>query len=135
MPTTKDYDFHKEIMKLPSDIYLQMTVLPLLNNAIAMCEMIRPQDPISFIATFMLNNKDYSRKIDDIIKELPKREKEEINIVPDDEDFFEEEEEEKEVEEVEGYKEEEEKENKEEVKEETSKKNSKNVTKESFKKN
>ena len=135
IPTTKDYDFHNEIMKLPSDIYLQMTVLPLLNNALSFCEMIRPQDPISFIANFMLNNKDYSRKIDDIIKELPKREKEEINIVPDDEDFFEEEQEEKEEEEVEGYKEEEEKENKEEVKEETSKKNSKNVTKESFKKN
>ena len=111
-----------------------MTVLPLLNNAISMCEMIRPQDPITFIATFMLNNKDYSRKIENIIKELPKREKEEIKIVPDDEDYFEEEEEEKEEEEEENNEKNENE--KEEVKEEVNdtRKNTKKETKTNLKK-
>ncbi len=134
IPTTKDFDFENELNKLPSDIYLQMTVLPLLNNAISMCEMIRPQDPITFIATFMLNNKDYSRKIENIIKELPKREKEEIKIVPDDEDYFEEEEEEKEEEEEENNEKNENE--KEEVKEEVNdtRKNTKKETKTNLKK-
>ena len=54
-----------------------MTVLPLLHNALTMCDMIRPQDPISFIANFMLMNKGTTRKIEDVIKEIPKEMREE----------------------------------------------------------
>ena len=58
---------------LPADIYLEMTVLPLLQNALNMCDMIRPPDPISFIANFMLINKDMAKNLEDIIKELPQK--------------------------------------------------------------
>ena len=42
--------------------------------------MIRPQDPISFIANFMLMNKGTTRKIEDVIKEIPKEIREENQI-------------------------------------------------------
>ena len=57
-----------------------MTVLPLLHNALNMCEMVRPSDPIAFISNFMLINKGTSKTMKDLIKEMPKyNETEEID--------------------------------------------------------
>ena len=69
--------------KLPGDIYLEMTVLPLLHNAINMCDMIRPPDPITFIANFMLINKDWAKNLENIISEIPENagKKEEVNLM------------------------------------------------------
>ena len=72
IPTDTNLNLEKEMQKLPGDVYLEMTVLPLLHNAINMCDMIRPPDPITFIANFMLINKDKAKNLEDIIKELPK---------------------------------------------------------------
>ena len=71
----KDYllNVNQEMNHLPADIYLEMTVLPLLQNALNMCDMIRPPDPISFIANFMLMKKDMAKSLEDIIKELPQK--------------------------------------------------------------
>ena len=81
IPRDQFLNFNEEMKNLPGDIYLEMTVLPLLQNALNMCDMIRPPDPISFIANFMLINKDMTKKLEDIIKELPqKEEKKEKNI-------------------------------------------------------
>ena len=74
IPRDKFLNFNEEMKNLPGDIYLEMTVLPLLQNALNMCDMIRPPDPISFIANFMLINKDMTKKLEDIIKELPQKE-------------------------------------------------------------
>ena len=71
IPTDTNLNFQNEMQKLPGDVYLEMTVLPLLHNAINMCDMIRPPDPITFIANFMLINKDKVKNLEDIIKELP----------------------------------------------------------------
>ena len=68
---SKEFDYNKEIKKMPGGLYLQMTVMPLLHNALTMCDMIRPQDPISFIANFMIMNKGTVRSIEDLIKEMP----------------------------------------------------------------
>ena len=76
----KNKDFHyninyteKEIennmKQLPSDIYLTMNVLPLLKNALTMCELVRPKDPIVFIANYMLMNKQSVKNLGNIIKE------------------------------------------------------------------
>ena len=76
----KNKDFHyninytpkeieNNIKQLPSDIYLSMNVLPLLKNALSMCELVRPQDPIVFIANYMLMNKNSIKNLGDIIKE------------------------------------------------------------------
>ena len=74
IPRDQFLNFNEEMKNLPGDIYLEMTVLPLLQNALNMCDMIRPPDPISFIANFMLINKDMTKKLEDIIKELPQKE-------------------------------------------------------------
>ena len=71
IPKDENLNFVKEMEKLPGDIYLEMTVLPLLQNAINMCDMIRPADPITFIANFMLINKEWAKSFEDIIKEIP----------------------------------------------------------------
>lgn len=73
IPKDQLLNFNKEMNNLPGDIYLEMTVLPLLQNALNICDMIRPPDPISFIANFMLINKDMAKKLEDIIKELPQK--------------------------------------------------------------
>ena len=73
IPKDINLNFEKEMQKLPSDVYLEMTVLPLLHNAINMCDMIRPPDPITFIANYMLINKDKTKNLENIIKELPKQ--------------------------------------------------------------
>ena len=73
IPKDINLNFEKEMQKLPSDVYLEMTVLPLLYNAISMCDMIRPPDPITFIANYMLINKDKTKNLENIIKELPKQ--------------------------------------------------------------
>ena len=73
IPKDINLNFEKEMQKLPGDTYLEMTILPLLHNAINMCDMIRPPDPITFIANFMLINKDKAKSLEDIIKELPKK--------------------------------------------------------------
>jgi hypothetical protein len=39
-------------------------------------EIIRPQEPIPFIANFMLNNKKTMKSLDQYLKNLPKNEKE-----------------------------------------------------------
>ena len=62
----------EELKKIPGDLYLKMTVLPLLHNALNMCEMVRPSDPIAFISNFMLINKGTSKTMKDLIKEMPK---------------------------------------------------------------
>ena len=75
------FDLNQEdLKKIPGDLYLKMTVLPLLHNALNFCEMVRPSDPISFISNFMLINKGTSKSMKDLIKELPKNnETEEID--------------------------------------------------------
>ena len=73
------FDPQSEMSKLPNDIYLQSTVLPLLHNALTMVEKLRPDDPIGYIAHFMLTNKNTVKKISDIAKEIPKNE-DNINI-------------------------------------------------------
>ncbi len=39
-------------------------------------EIIRPEEPIPFIANFMLNNKKSMKSLDQYLKNLPKNEKE-----------------------------------------------------------
>ena len=70
--TQEELNIEEEIKKIPGDLYLKMTVLPLLHNALNMCEIVRPSDPIAFISNFMLINKGTSKKMEDIIKDLPK---------------------------------------------------------------
>ena len=65
-------NIQQELKKMPGDLYLKMTVLPLLHNALNMCEMVRPSDPIAFISNFMLINKGTSKTMEDLIKEIPK---------------------------------------------------------------
>ena len=69
----ENLNIEEEISKIPGDIYLKMTVLPLLHNALSMCEMVRPSDPIAFISNFMLINKNTTKKIDEVLKEIPKQ--------------------------------------------------------------
>ena len=98
IPTDQFLNFNEEMNNLPGDIYLEMTILPLLQNALNMCDMIRPPDPISFIANFMLINKDTAKKLEDIIKELPQKKEKKVEpieiLVPEDveDEKFEEEE-------------------------------------------
>jgi hypothetical protein len=73
IPSDINLNVENEMQKLPGDVYLEMSILPLLHNAINMCDMIRPPDPINFIANFMLMNKDKAKNIEEIIKELPKK--------------------------------------------------------------
>ena len=54
-------NIQQELKKMPGDLYLKMTVLPLLHNALNMCEIVRPSDPIAFISNFMLINKGTSK--------------------------------------------------------------------------
>lgn len=96
IPLNENLNFEEEIKRVPGSNYLQMTVLPLLHNALTMCDMIRPQDPISFIANFMLMNKGTTRKIEDVIKEIPKEMREENPIEGGEEEEVNEEEEKKE---------------------------------------
>ena len=65
-------NIEEEIKKIPGNLYLKMTVLPLLHNALNMCELVRPSDPIAFISNFMLINKGTSKTMEDILKDLPK---------------------------------------------------------------
>ena len=60
--TQEELNIEEEIKKIPGDLYLKMTVLPLLHNALNMCEVVRPSDPIAFISNFMLINKGTSKK-------------------------------------------------------------------------
>ena len=80
IPLEEEFSIENEIQKIPGANYLQMTVLPLLHNALTLCEMIRPQDPIAFIASFMLANKTKARNLEHIIKELPQGRFEQVNI-------------------------------------------------------
>ena len=68
----ENVNIEEEIKKIPGDLYLKMTVLPLLHNALNMCEIMRPPDPIAFISNFMLINKGTSKSMEEIIKDLPK---------------------------------------------------------------
>ena len=68
----ENVNIEEEIKKIPGDLYLKMTVLPLLHNALNMCEIMRPSDPIAFISNFMLINKGTSKSMEEIIKDLPK---------------------------------------------------------------
>jgi hypothetical protein len=88
IPNDLKLNFQNEMSKLPGDVYLEMTVLPLLQNAINMCDMIRPPDPITFIANFMLINKDKAKSLEDIIRELPQmkeKKDKDINLMVSDE--------------------------------------------------
>ena len=80
-PTEEEqFDLNQEeLKKIPGDLYLKMTVLPLLHNALNMCEMVRPSDPFAFISNFMLINKGTSKSMKDLIKELQKYEIEDID--------------------------------------------------------
>ena len=71
IPKDINLNFENEMKKIPGDSYLYMTILPLLQNAINMCDMLRPSDPISFIANFMLMNKNTVKNLDEIINESP----------------------------------------------------------------
>ena len=121
IPNDIKLNFKNEMNKLPGDMYLEMTVLPLLQNAINMCDMIRPPDPITFIANFMLINKDKTKSLEDIIKELPQiheKKIKEINLMVSEEIEDEKFEEEKKEEVKEEVKEEIKEENKEKEKDE-----------------
>ena len=131
IPNYLKLNFQNEMSKLPGDVYLEMTVLPLLQNAINMCDMIRPPDPITFIANFMLINKDKAKSLEDIIRELPQmkeKKDKDINLMVsdeiEDEKFEEEKVEEKKEEEV---KEEIKEENKEKDEGESKKKDNKKI--------
>jgi len=131
IPNDLKLNFQNEMSKLPGDVYLEMTVLPLLQNAINMCDMIRPPDPITFIANFMLINKDKAKSLEDIIRELPQmkeKKDKDINLMVsdeiEDEKFEEEKVEEKKEEEV---KEEIKEENKEKDEGESKKKDNKKI--------
>lgn len=80
IPLEEQFSIENEIQKIPGANYLQMTVLPLLHNALSLCEMIRPQDPIAFIASFMLANKAKARNLEYIVKEMPHGQFEQVNI-------------------------------------------------------
>ena len=69
----ENLNIEEEISKIPGDIYLKMTVLPLLHNALSMCEMVRPSDPIAFISNFMLINKSTTKNVEEVLKEIPKQ--------------------------------------------------------------
>jgi len=131
IPNDLKLNFQNEMSKLPGDVYLEMTVLPLLQNAINMCDMIRPPDPITFIANFMLINKDKAKSLEDIIRELPQiKEKKDkgINLMVSDEIEDEKFEEEKvEVKKEEEVKEEIKEENKEKDEGESKKKDNKKI--------
>ena len=71
IPTSEEINYEEEMKKLAGDTYLQMTVMPLLQNAMNMCEILRPSDPIAFIGNFMLTHKSSVKNIQDIIRELP----------------------------------------------------------------
>ena len=43
-------------------------------QALNLVDTLRPNDPIPFIANFMLNNKKYMKNLDEFINELPKNE-------------------------------------------------------------
>ena len=81
IPKSSELNFNEEWGQLPGDIYLEMTVLPLLQNALNMCDMIRPPDPINFIANFMLMNKGMSKNLEDIIRELPEKKEKKIKNI------------------------------------------------------
>jgi len=68
----ENVNIEEEIKKIPGDLYLKMTVLPLLHNALNMCEIVRPSDPIGFISNFMLINKGTAKTMVDILKDIPK---------------------------------------------------------------
>ena len=68
----ENLNIEEEIKKIPGDLYLKMTVLPLLHNALNMCELVRPSDPIAFISNFMLINKGTSKTMEDVLKDIPK---------------------------------------------------------------
>ena len=68
----ENLNIEEEIKKIPGDLYLKMTVLPLLHNALNMCEIVRPSDPIGFISNFMLINKGTAKTMVDILKDIPK---------------------------------------------------------------
>jgi hypothetical protein len=67
--TEEEIDTVNEMKKIPKETYLEMTVMPLLYNALTQVEKIRPKDPISYIANFMLRNKNNAMMIKNIIKE------------------------------------------------------------------
>ena len=131
IPNDLKLNFQNEMSKLPGDVYLEMTVLPLLQNAINMCDMIRPPDPITFIANFMLINKDKAKNLEDIIRELPQmkeKKDKDINLMVSDEIEDEKFEEEKvEVKKEEEVKEEIKEENKEKDEGESKKKDNKKI--------
>jgi hypothetical protein len=77
VPPVKEEDYsyiEKAIKKVPNVNYLQMSVFPLLHNALTMCEKLRPENPTAFIANFMLTNKNTAKPIEEIVKEIPKEE-------------------------------------------------------------
>jgi hypothetical protein len=70
-PLSSDFNLEKEIKKIPSDKYIEMTIFPLLNTALVLVDQIRPNDPISFIANFMLKNKHTMKNMEEYLKEMP----------------------------------------------------------------
>ena len=77
VPPVKEEDYlyiEKAIKKVPNVNYLQMSVFPLLHNALTMCEKLRPENPTAFIANFMLTNRNTAKSIEEIVKEIPKEE-------------------------------------------------------------
>ena len=80
IPKSHNFNVEREIKKIRSDKYLEMTVFPLLTTvknifnlmfthvqALNLVDTLRPNDPIPFIANFMLNNKKYMKNLDDFI--------------------------------------------------------------------
>ena len=67
--TVEEIDTVNEMKKIPKETYLEMTVMPLLYNALTQVEKIRPKDPISYIANFMLRNKNNAKLLKNIIME------------------------------------------------------------------
>ncbi|EAS03685.2 Dpy-30 motif protein (macronuclear) [Tetrahymena thermophila SB210] len=71
------------LMEANGEDYLRQTIMPLLNNALKLCDRERPSDPISFIALYCLKNKDKVKipipPPEYFDKEKPEEEEEEEN--------------------------------------------------------
>ncbi len=72
---TQDFNYEEELKKLPTDKYLEMAILPLvhsvnlfLKQGLSVVDILRPQDPIAFLANFVLKNKHTMKKIETLIE-------------------------------------------------------------------
>lgn len=70
-PLPNNLNLMDEIKKISSDKYLEMTIYPLLHSALNLVDTMRPNDPIPFIANFMIKNKNTLVNLEDLVKSHP----------------------------------------------------------------